>query len=210
MPTISPEANQPSVVYGSAPTRTISMRLADLEPLIPTTYLIRRCLPDEIVDLPADRILGHVVPILSLEVLADLAPDFVKAAPEIIRLPLTRVALGYNLREQILCATTPSWKALESPLASPVASLNLFFARTSATEENDFSMEPEVINEDPIPELATPLPEDEVPLRKLSDLISNLPTFRRKTEETTLNQSAIITIKPDFPTLDTFGDEILP
>jgi len=210
MPTISPEANQPSVVYGSAPTRTISMRLADLEPLIPTTYLIRRCLPDEIVDLPADRILGHVVPTLSLEVLADLAPDFVKAAPEIIRLPLTRVALGYNLREQILCATTPSWKALESPLASPVASLNLFFARTSATEENDFSMEPEVINEDPIPELATPLPEDEVPLRKLSDLISNLPTFRRKTEKTTLNQSAIITIKSDFPTLDTFGDEILP
>lgn len=208
MPTITLEANQSSIVYGSAPARAISIRLADLEPLIPNACLIRRCLPDETVDLPTDRVLGHIVPMLSLEVLADLVPDFVESAPEIIRLPLSRVALGYTLREQILSSTEPTWKALESPLSSPVASLNLFFARPSATEESYPSMEPEIIDEEPIPELATEVPQDETPLRKLSDLISTLPTFRRKTEET--NKNTIITIKPDFPTHDTLGDEILP
>ena len=208
MPTITLEANQSSIVYGSAPARAISIRLADLEPLIPNACLIRRCLPDETVDLPTDRVLGHIVPMLSLEVLADLVPDFVESAPEIIRLPLSRVALGYTLREQILSSTEPSWKALESPLSSPVASLNLFFARPSATEQSYPSMEPEIIDEEPIPELATEVPQDEIPLRKLSDLISTLPTFRRKTEET--NANTIITIKPDFPTHDTLGDEILP
>jgi predicted regulator of Ras-like GTPase activity (Roadblock/LC7/MglB family) len=69
-------------------------------------------------------------------------------------------------------------------------------------------MEPEIIDEEPIPELATEVPQDEIPLRKLSDLISTLPTFRRKTEET--NANTIITIKADFPTHYTLGDEILP
>jgi predicted regulator of Ras-like GTPase activity (Roadblock/LC7/MglB family) len=186
------------------------MRFADLEPLIPTTCLTRRCLPDETVDLPADLVLGHIVPMLSLEVLAELAPDFVVSASEIIRLPLSRVALGYTIREQIINSTEPSWKTLESPLASPVASLNVFFARPPATQESDPSMEPEIIDAEPIPELVTEAPQDEAPLRKLSDLISNLPTFRRKTEETISRENAIITIKPDFPTLDTLGDEILP
>lgn len=210
MPTITPEANQPSVVYGSAPGRTISMRLADLEPLIPTTCLLRECLPNETVDLPADRVLGHVVPILSLDVLAGLVPDFVKSAPEFIRLPLARVALGYTLREQIVSGGAPAWKPLETPLTSPVASLNLFFTKPSATEETDSDIEIEAIEEEPAPEHSTEALQDETSARKLSDLISSLPTFRRKTVDPTSNENAIITIKPDFPALDTFGDEVLP
>ncbi len=210
MPTITPEANQPSIVYGSAPACTISMRLADLEPLIPTNCLLRECLPTETVKLPADRVLGHVVPILSLDVLAGLVPDFVKSAPGFVRLPLARVALGYTLREQIVSGGTPAWKALETPLTSPVASLNLFFAKPSATEEIDLGIEPEAIEDEPEPERHAEDLEDEPSARKLSDLISSLPTFRRKTVGPIPDENAIITIKPDFPALDTFGDEVLP
>ena len=208
MPIITFESTQPPVVYGSVPARTISMLLADLESLIPKEFLLRKSTPDESVNLSAGHVLGHIVPMLCLRELAILVPDFVEPNPDMIRLPVSRVALGYTLREQLVTATTPKEETLETRLASPVASLNLFFAKPPEAEEIDILIEPEVIEENPLPERTAEAPPDEISARKLSDLISKLPTFHRKTEEPISN--AIITIKPDFPALDTFGDELLP
>ncbi len=205
MPTITPEATQPPVGYRSAPARSICMRLADLVPWIPSNRLLREYLPDETINLPASHVLGHVVPMLSLGTLADLVPDFVERTSEMIRLPVFRVALGYTLREQAVTATALIVEALETPLTSPVASLNLFFAPPPIAKENNLPVETDVIEEF-IPEPTA----EEAPLRKLSDLISNLPTFRRKIEDPISNENAIITIKSDFLALDIFGDELLP
>jgi len=208
MPIIPFESTQLPVVYGSAPALSISMRLADLESLIPKDLLLRKSTPEETVKLSAAHVLSHIVPMLSLSELANLVPDFVEPASDMIRLPVSRVALGYTLREQIITPSILKEETLETPLASPTASLNLFFAKPLAVEEIDLLIEPEVIEEDPLPDRTTEAPQDGISARKLSDLISNLPTFRRKTEEPISN--AIITIKPNFPSLDTFGDELLP
>lgn len=176
--TISPETD---VRYRHVPSESIRMKLSDIESLIPPDRLYRSAEPNETVDLPANHVLAHVVPTLSLSVLADLLPDFVEPSRQVIRLPASRVALNYRLDEHRagLSGAESDFKAsaknpAPSFFPSPVVHLDSLLAQSVPEKETPLAEE-----ESPQPAAQEVVPEPEA-TRKLSDMISNLPTFRRK------------------------------
>jgi predicted regulator of Ras-like GTPase activity (Roadblock/LC7/MglB family) len=140
------------------------------------------------VDLPANHVLAHVVPTLSLSVLAELMPDFVEPSSQVIRLPASRVALNYRLDEDR--ADLPKHEhdlksSAKNPapsfFSSPVVHLDSLLAHSVPEQEAPIAEE-----EAPLPAAQEVVPETAPEAtRKLSDMISNLPTFRRKTVQET-------------------------
>jgi hypothetical protein len=173
-----------SAVYRSAAPQTLHLRLADIEDLLPRELLLRPIAEDETVEFPAGHILAHIVPTLSLSLLAELRPDLIEPARGVVRLPAHRIAKAYGLLETKDSMSTESDDFLfRAEIASPSAHLGKILAPPD---------EPE-IEQLPEPVEAATEPESEPPPRRLSEIISNLPTFQRVTETT------FLTLKPLTP-----------
>jgi hypothetical protein len=173
-----------SAVYLSAAPQTLHLRLADIEDLLPRELLLRPIAEDETIDLPASHILAHIVPTLSLSLLAELRPDLIEPARGVVRLPAHRIAKAYGLLETKDSMPTESDDFLfRDEIPSPSTHLGKILAPAD---------EPE-IKELPEPVEAATEPESEPPPRRLAEIISNLPTFQRVTETT------FLTLKPLTP-----------
>jgi len=173
-----------SAAYRSAAPQTLHLRLADIEDLLPRELLLRPIAEDETIDLPASHILAHIVPTLSLRLLAELRPDLIEPARGVVRLPAHRIAKAYGLLETRDSMPTESDDFLfRDEIASPSAHLGKILAPPD---------EPE-IEQLPEPVEAAAEPEGEPPPRRLAEIISNLPTFQRVTETT------FLTLKPLAP-----------
>jgi hypothetical protein len=173
-----------SAAYRSAAPQTLHLRLADIEDLLPRELLLRPIAEDETVEFPAGHILAHIVPTLSLSLLAELRPDLIEPARGVVRLPAHRIAKAYGLLETRDSMPTESDDFLfRDEIASPSAHLGKILAPAD---------EPEI---EPLPEPveAATEPESEPPPRRLAEIISNLPTFQRVTETT------FLTLKPLTP-----------
>jgi hypothetical protein len=173
-----------SAAYRSAAPQTLHLRLADIEDLLPRELLRRPIAEDETIDLPASHILAHIVPTLSLSLLAELRPDLIEPARGVVRLPAHRIAKAYGLLETRDSMPTESDVFLfRDEIPSPSTHLGKILAPTD---------EPEI---EPLPEPveAATQPESEPPPRRLAEIISNLPTFQRVTETT------FLTLKPLTP-----------
>jgi predicted regulator of Ras-like GTPase activity (Roadblock/LC7/MglB family) len=144
-------------VYRCLPAPTFLIHLSDLENAIPPALLLRPSHPGETVSLPAAHVLAHIVPTLSLRLLAKLKSGFVEPSDTVIRVPAARLATGWNLRES---AEPFSREAFEIPSRADIPS-------PSANLKN-------ILVPRPPPQPVGP----ELP-RKLAELITSLPTFRR-------------------------------
>jgi len=173
-----------SAVYRSAAPQALHLRLADIEDLLPRELLLRPIAEDETIDLPASHILAHIVPTLSLSLLAELRPDLIEPARGVVRLPAHRIAKAYGLLEtRDSMPTEPDDFLFRDEIPSPSTHLGKILAPPD---------EPE-IEQLPEPVEAAAEPESEPPPRRLAEIISNLPTFQRVTETT------FLTLKPLKP-----------
>jgi hypothetical protein len=173
-----------TAVYRSAAPQTLCLRLADIEDLLPRELLLRPIAEDETVEFPAAHILAHIVPTLSLRLLAELRPDLIEPARGVVRLPAHRIAKGYGLLEtKDSTPTGPDDFLFRDEIPSPSTHLGKILAPPD---------EPE-IEQLPEPVEAAAEPEGEPPPRRLAEIISNLPTFQRVTETT------FLTLKPLAP-----------
>jgi len=173
-----------TAVYRSAAPQTLRLRLADIEDLLPRELLLRPIAEDETVEFPAGHILAHIVPTLSLSLLAELRPDLIEPARGVVRLPAHRIAKAYGLLETRDSMPTESDVFLfRDEIPSPSTHLGKILAPAD---------EPE-IEQLPEPVEAATEPESEPPPRRLAEIISNLPTFQRVTETT------FLTLKPLTP-----------
>lgn len=182
-----PSLEAESAIYRSAAPQTLRLRLADIEDLLPRELLLRPIAEDETVDFPAGHILAHIVPTLSLRLLAELRPDLIESARGVIRLPAHRVAKSYGLVEtRGSRPSEPDDFLFRDEIPSPSAHLEKILTPPE---------EPEAEIEEPTAEPVEPPaePESEPPPRRLAEIISNLPTFQRVTETT------FLTLKPLTP-----------
>lgn len=169
------------------PCDSLRVNLAAIEPHIPAGRLLRSSHPGETIDLPTAIILAHVVPLISLDQLSSLLPDFVEPSTEPVRLPAQALALSYPLKEKpVRPDDDPFIPSIDTRLHSPVANLRHLSRPTpveapltppTETLENPPPAAPDT-EERPTPtphshDLPEPLP------RKLAEIFPNLPTFRR-------------------------------
>lgn len=176
-----------SAVYRSAAPQTLRLRLSDIEDLLPRELLLRPIVEDETVEVPAGHILAHIVPTLSLKMLAELRPDLIEPTRGVVRLPAHRIAKAYGLLETRDSAPSePDDSLFRDEIASPSAHLGKILTPPE---------EPQAEIEQPAAEAveAAAEPESEPPPRRLAEIISNLPTFQRVTETT------FLTLKPLAP-----------
>lgn len=176
-----------SAVYRSAAPQTLRLRLADIEDLLPRELLLRPIAENETLEVPAGHILAHIVPTLSLKMLAELRPDLIEPARGVIRLPAHRIAKAYGLLEtQDSTPSEPDDSLFRDEIPSPSAHLGKILTPPE---------EPQAEIEQPAAEAveASAEPESEPPPRRLAEIISNLPTFQRVTETT------FLTLKPLAP-----------
>ena len=151
---------------------------------MPRELLLRPIAEDETVEVPAGHILAHIVPTLSLRLLAELRPDLIEHARGVVRLPAHRIAKAYGLLETRDSMPTESDDFLfRDEIPSPSTHLGKILAPAD---------KPEI---EPLPEPveAATEPESEPPPGRLAEIISNLPTFQRVTETT------FLTLKPLTP-----------
>ena len=173
-----------SPAFLSAAPQTLRLRLSDIAGSLPEEHLLRPIDEEETIDLPAGHILAHIVPTLSLQLLAELKPDLIQPLSGVVRLPAQRIAKAYTLLET--SDSTPSEPddfLFRDEIPSPSAHLGKILAPPD---------EPE-IEQLPEPVEAATEPESEPPPRRLAEIISNLPTFQRVTETT------FLTLKPLDP-----------
>jgi hypothetical protein len=173
-----------SPAFRSAAPQTLRIRLADIAGSLPEEQLLRSIDEDETIDLPASHILAHIVPTLSLSLLAELKPDLIEPLHEVVRLPAHRIAKAYALLETTDSKPdAPDDSLFRDEIPSPSAHLGKILAPPD---------EPE-IEQLPEPVEAATETESEHPPRRLAEIISNLPTFQRVTETT------FLTLKPLKP-----------
>jgi hypothetical protein len=173
-----------SAIYRSAAPHSLRLRLSEIEDLLPRELLLRPIAEDETVDRPAAHILAHIVPTLSLKLLAEFRPDLIEPARGVVRLPAHRVAKAYGLLEtRDSTLSEPDDFLFRDEIPSPSTHLGKILAPAD---------EPE-IEELPEPIEAATQTESEPPPRRLAEIISNLPTFQRVTETT------FLTLKPLAP-----------
>lgn len=170
--------------YRSAAPQTLRIRLADIAGSLPGEHLLRPIDEDETIDLPAGHICSHIVPTISLRLLAELKPDLIEPLSGVVRLPAHRMAKAYGLLETRDSAPSePDDFLFRDEIPSPSTHLGKILAPPD---------EPE-IEQLPEPVEAAAEPEREAPPRRLAEIISNLPTFQRVTETT------FLTLKPLDP-----------
>jgi hypothetical protein len=173
-----------SPAYRSAAPQTLRLRLSDIAGSLPQEQLLRPIDEEETIDLPAGHILAHIVPTLSLRLLAELKPDLIESLSGVVRLPAHRIAKAYTLLEtRDSTPSEPDDFLFRDEIPSPSAHLGKILAPPD---------EPE-IEQLPEPVEAATEHESEPPPRRLAEIISNLPTFQRVTETT------FLTLKPLAP-----------
>jgi hypothetical protein len=173
--------------FRSAAPQKLRIRLADIASSLPKEQLLRSIAGDETIDLPAGHILAHIVPTLSLSLLAELKPDLIEPMSGVARLPAHRIAQAYALLETTDSKPDATDDFLfRNEIPSPSAHLGKILAapHEPAPAEEESLAEPA--------DAQTEL-EREAPPRKLAEIISNLPTFQRVTETT------FLTLKPLAP-----------
>ena len=177
------------------------MRLADIEDILPSELLLRPIAEDETIDLPAAHILTHIVPTLTLMLLAELRPDLIEPARGVVRLPAHRIAKIYGLVEtKDSTPSEPDDFLFRDEIPSPSAHLEKILA-----PPDEHHAEIEELPTEPV-EAPAEL-ESEPPPRRLAEIISNLPTFQRVTETTFLTLTPL-THKP--PLTVTAAESDLP
>lgn len=94
---------------------------------MPPARVLRPAREGETIDLPADHLLGHIIPTVTVRFLAKSLPDFASNGDEIVRLPTALVALAYKVGEEPAPAETqgisPEPPNARPDLPSPVSSL---------------------------------------------------------------------------------------
>lgn len=85
---------------------------------MPPARVLRPAREGETIDLPADHLLGHIVPSVTVRFLAKSLPDFSANGDEIVRLPAALVALAYKLGEDA-APPASSARARQVPPARP-------------------------------------------------------------------------------------------
>jgi len=185
------------VRFCSKPPDWIRVRLCDLEKNIPTGRLYRQADPDEMVELASSQIFDHVVPTLQLSELAKAVPGYVEACEGWIKLPIPSIVLSYQL-EETMDPSIQDFSERKSPplFPSPVISLEAFLAQNPPESHESPSPEPtpEVVTELKIGEISSDetIVERSASPSRLSEIISNLPTFRRiRPEESALVPSTL-------------------
>jgi hypothetical protein len=176
-----------SPAFRSAAPQTLRIRLADIAGNLPDEQLLRPIDKDENIDLPASHILAHIVPTLSLSLLAELRPDLIKPLSGVVRLPAHQIAKAYALLETTdLKPDAPDDYLFRDEIPSPSAHLGKILAPPDepANAVEELPAEPAEADAEP---------EREAPPRRLAEIISNLPTFQRVTETT------FLTLKPLAP-----------
>jgi hypothetical protein len=174
-----------SPAFRSAAPQTLRIRLADIAGSLPEEQLLRSIDKDETIDLPASHILAHIVPTLSLSLLAELKPDLIEPLHEVVRLPAHRIAKAYALLETTDSRPdAPDDYLFRDEIPSPSAHLGKILVPPDETAA--------AVEESPTePAEAHAEPESEAPPRRLAEIISNLPTFQRVTETTFLTLKAV-------------------
>lgn len=200
--------------FRSKPPEWIRVRLCDLEKNIPPGRLYRQADPDETVELAASRILDHVVPTLQLRELARAVPGYVEACEGWIKLPVTSIVLGYHLEESKDAPSQDfSERVSPSPFPSPVIRLEPFLAQNPTELDESPSPEstPEVVVAEPevdeTPSDETLVERTSAPSR-LSEIISNLPTFRRIMPEESALVPSMIHLEPTIVPRILGSDEV--
>ena len=174
------------------PCESLRLNLADLEPHIPQERLLRSAQHGEVIDLPCAHVFAHIVPLLPLQLLSTLRPDFVEPSSDLIRLPVQFLASSYPLEEvTVHDEDEPFLPSIETRLHSPIANIQNLEKATSPTEALKQPTEKTVDNlserTDPLTPPEPPRDEksaispDSIP-RKLAEILPNLPTFRRVEE----------------------------
>ena len=176
-----------SAVYKSATPQMLRLMLADIEDFLPPELLLRPIAEDESLEFPAGHILAHIVPTLSLRLLAELQPDLIEPTHKVIRLSAHRIAKAYGLLEtRDSTSSEPDDFLFRDEIPSPSAHLGKILTPPDEPEAE--------IEERPAEPVDAPSdPETEPPPRRLAEIISNLPTFQRVTETT------FLTLKPVEP-----------
>ena len=174
------------------PCESLQWSLADLEPHIPKERLLRTAQHGEVIDLPCSHVFAHIVPLLSLQLLSTLRPDFVETSSDLIRLPVQFLTSSYPLEEiTVHDEDEPFLPSIETCLHSPIANIQNIEKATSTAAALNQPTEKTVDNlserTDPLTPPEPPRDEksaispDSIP-RKLAEILPNLPTFRRVEE----------------------------
>lgn len=161
--------------------------LCAIADLLPEEHLLRPIHEGETIDLPAGHILAHIVPTLSLSLLAELKPDLIEPVRGVLRLPTHLITKAYAILETT-DATLPEHAEFlfRDEIPSPSAHLGKIFAPPA-----DYADAAEVLHAEPTEAHAET--ESKVPPSRLAEIIGNLPSFQRVTETT------FLTLKPLTP-----------
>lgn len=176
-----------SPTYRRVAPQLLCIPLCAIADLLPAEHLLRPIHEGETIDLPAGHILAHIVPTLSLSLLAELKPDLIEPMRGVLRLPTHLITKAYALLETTdATLPEPDEFLFRDEIPSPTAHLGKIF---------DLHEEPTALDETLHAEPAETHAEtgSEVPPSKLAEIIGNLPTFQRVTETT------FLTLKPLTP-----------
>jgi hypothetical protein len=176
-----------SPTYRSVAPQVLRIPLCAIADLLPEEDLLRPIYEGETIDLPAGHILTHIVPTLSLSLLAELKPDLIEPVRGVLRLPTHLITKAYALLETTdTMLPEPDEFLFRDEILSPSAHLGKIFAPPA-----DSADAADVLHAEPTEAHAET--ENEVPPSRLAEIIGNLPTFQRVTETT------FLTLKPLTP-----------
>ena len=173
--------------YRSVAPQVLRIPLSAIAGLLPEEHLLRPIYEGETIDLPAGHILAHIVPTLSLILLAKLKPDLLEPVRGVLRLPTHLIAKAYALLETTdAMLPEPDEFLFRDEIPSPSAHLAKILAPPA-----DSADAADILHAEPTEAHAET--ESDVPPSRLAEIIGNLPTFQRVTETT------FLTLKPLNP-----------
>jgi len=174
--------------YWASPPEFLTLRVADIEALIPKENWKSGSQGERTFDLPTAEIFDRNVPRISLRQLAEILPAHVSPSDGVVKLPAARLAAAYHLVEHreelppepeiVPLPPTPEMEETSPGLAPPPGEFSDEPARIVESTVSAFFAPP---LETPAPE-AAPLPvsSGKLPARR-SGLFTRLPLFRKNT-----------------------------
>ena len=190
-----------SPTYRSVAPQLLRIPLSAIADLLPEEHLLRPIYEGETIDLPASHILAHIVPTLSLSLLAEIKPDLIEPVRGVLRLPTHLIAKAYALLETTDTILPEHDEFLfRDEIPSPSANLVKIFAPPADSSDATEALHAESTE-------AHAETENEDPPSRLAEIIGNLPTFQRVTETTFLTlkpltpepQSKSAAVEPEIP-----------
>ena len=186
-----PDLSSPQIRYFSTPPEGVSLRVEDIEALIPAANR-RQSLPaGHTVVLPAAMIFSTNVPRISLEALSLLLPDYVSPSEATITLSAAKLAASYALVEQVEITEPPAPEVVppaaeelqaSDPIPEEPVLLEEEVMLPPAPRDLAIPPPPRAVAAIPVAEeLPAPLGEEMLaPSPKASARLSGLPIFRRR------------------------------